>query len=342
MILKQIFSIRNEEIHKIITILGIKIKFKSNELINRKQYNKTKKQLQSLNKKLVLLTKKNTQIINSINNIQSYQTDLEDKFEKFLTDSIDDKVKYFENILNTFDNKLNNYTQVINEKFEHNKMLNNEIMYANILRDCTVEAQWLKKRDWTLTLGAANYSFIFILFKILEEINPTNILEFGLGQTSKLTTQYVAFKNPQAKLNIVDHNQDWINIFTQKLDITDSIKINHKNLIKFYLNTVESDKYDSLDDITTGQKFDLIIIDGPFGYNRIYPRTNILDLIPQNLAENFVIILDDAERKGEQNTAELIFKKLKENNIEFKKSYKIGKKKQLVITSLNYEYIHWF
>ena len=85
----------------------------------------------------------------------------------------------------------------------------------------------------------------------------------------------------------------------------------------------------------------MIVIDGPFGFDRIYPRTNILDLIPNNLAKNFVIILDDAERDGERNTAKLIFEKLEANNIKYLKSYKTGIKTQLLITSTDYNFIHW-
>jgi glycosyltransferase involved in cell wall biosynthesis len=84
------------------------------------------------------------------------------------------------------------------------------------------------------------------------------------------------------------------------------------------------------------------VINAKVDFDRLYPRTNILDLIPQNLAENFVIILDDAERKGEKNTANLIFEKLNENNIKYKKSLKEGLKSQLIISSLNYEFIHWY
>ena len=85
----------------------------------------------------------------------------------------------------------------------------------------------------------------------------------------------------------------------------------------------------------------MIIIDGPIGFKKNYPRTNIIDLLPQNLAEDFVIVLDDAERIGEKNTAKLIFEKLDACNIKYKKSYKAGLKTQLLITSENYNFIHW-
>ena len=215
-----------------------------------------------------------------------------------------------------------------------------ELLYAQVLHDCTSCSKWLIKKDFTLTQGAANYSFIYILFKILDETMPKNILEFGLGQTTKLTTQYANFYS-DVNLDVVEHNKKWIELFAKKLKITPNIKIAHKELINFALNGIKSDKYDSLKDITGDKKYDLIVIDGPIGIDRIYPRTNVLDLIPENLAESFVILLDDAERPGEQNTAKLIFDKLSSYSIEYRMTYQTGTKHQLVISSHDNECIHW-
>ena len=55
------------------------------------------------------------------------------------------------------------------------------------------------------------------------------------------------------------------------------------------------------------EKFDLIIVDGPFGMNMKYSRTQIIDLAKHCLADDFVIIIDDYQRKGEQNTVKEIF-----------------------------------
>ena len=90
------------------------------------------------------------------------------------------------------------------------------------------------------------------------------------------------------------------------------------------------------------KKYDLIIIDGPYGFNRTYPRTNILELIPQNLSQDFIIILDDAERQGEKNTAQLIFEKLEANNIKYFKFYQHATKSQLIITSEKYKFVSFY
>ena len=62
-------------------------------------------------------------------------------------------------------------------------------------------------------------------------------------------------------------------------------------------------------------KFNLILIDGPFGGD-IISRSDILPFIPQILEENFVIMLDDFGRQGEINLAHSMVKKLSESSIE--------------------------
>lgn len=230
-------------------------------------------------------------------------------------------------------------TKII-ENQKYIKLQNNELIYANVFNSSISNSEWLKDKSFSLIKGASNYSFMYCLYYILDEIKPENILEFGLGQTSKMTTQYA--KHFNKNLKIVDHNQEWIDVFSKNIDLNDKTKIYHKNLIDVEIEGVTSDKYESLEDITLNNKFDLIIIDGPIGVKRKYPRTNILDLIPNNInPDNFIIILDDAERDGETNTANFIFKKLEENNVSYIKSYKVGLKTQLVITSLQYEFLKW-
>jgi len=66
------------------------------------------------------------------------------------------------------------------------------------------------------------------------------------------------------------------------------------------------------------QKYDLICIDAPTqnGISK-YHRVDVLSILPDSLAEDFVIMLDDFERPAEKNTAKEISVILKENGIPF-------------------------
>ena len=104
----------------------------------------------------------------------------------------------------------------------------------------------------------------------------------------------------------------------------------------------KNDKYKDLEPLVQNQKFDLIIIDGPTGGGKNFTRSNIIDLVKEHhLADDFVIIFDDAERKGEQLTITKTKEVLKERNIEFVEFERKGLKDQRIITSKSKSFIQY-
>ena len=209
-----------------------------------------------------------------------------------------------------------------------------ELNYAHLLHDGMKGTFWLNKQTFDLHNWAANYSFIYLLFRILDKIEPRNILEFGLGQTTKLTTQYIAYKNSKANLNVCEHSLDWIKIYQPELSKHRNIRINHLDLEYFEYRRKKNDKYAGLLELVGDQKFDLIIVDGPVGGGKNLPRSNVVDLIGHgNLAEDFVIIFDDAEREGEKNTIKKAQVALRKKSIAFQTFERFGIKRQAYIVS---------
>ena len=209
-----------------------------------------------------------------------------------------------------------------------------ELNYAHLMHDGMKESPWVKNQTFDLHNWAANYSFIYLLFRILDKMEPRNILEFGLGQTTKLTTQYIAHKNPEAYLNVCEHSLDWIKIYQLELPEHEHIRINHLDLEYFEYRRKKNDKYAGLLELVGDQKFDLIIVDGPVGGGKNLPRSNVVDLICHgNLSENFVIIFDDAERAGEKNTIRKTQAALRKKSIAFHTFERFGIKRQAYIVS---------
>lgn len=56
-----------------------------------------------------------------------------------------------------------------------------EINYAQIFNDTLKESIWLTKKNFSLNRSASNYSFMYTLYRILDEVQPKNILEIGTG-----------------------------------------------------------------------------------------------------------------------------------------------------------------
>lgn len=305
-------------------------------------------------------------VVKRINNdinllIDNLDKDITENKKKL--DGLNDKINIFEesssqfnNKLNLLDNQLTNIINFLNNYDEINKILVNlnkidattyfnqsflnEIKYANVFNDTIKDSKWLTNKSFSSNNGAANYSFLYVLYRILDEIQPKSILEFGLGQTTKMTSQYVSFFN-NSDLTVVEDDKQWIDYFCNLLKLSNNINILHCDKENILIDSFKCWKYKNVNDLIDNKLFDFIIIDGPIGYNQEYPRSNILDLI-DNLADDFVIILDDYDRKGEQNTSNKLFDLLKKKNIKFNKIIFKGLKNQLVIFSENNSLVGWF
>lgn len=89
-----------------------------------------------------------------------------------------------------------------------------------------------------------------------------------------------------------------------------------------------------------GQKFDFICIDAPIGGKAIkYARVDILKIIPECLETDFVILIDDTTRIGENNTIKLLQKIFEENGIEHVTKRYEGKKSSTIFTTEKYSFL---
>lgn len=226
--------------------------------------------------------------------------------------------------------------------------INNEIHYAFIFNDTIKNSIWLEKTDFSLVNSAANYSFMYSLYRILNDATPKNILELGLGQTTKLTSQYAKYFD-DVKLTVFETDEDWIQTFSQKLDLTGNVEIINLSEESFDCYGTTSIRFKDISNAVGDEKYDLIIIDGPRGFINgpdgdillEYSRTDIWQLIPSNLANDFIIIMDDYHRVGEKNTMDHVEKLLKENNKELFSYTCHGFKTQCAVFTKKYKFISW-
>ena len=217
-----------------------------------------------------------------------------------------------------------------------------ELNFADILHDTIINSTWLRDKSFSLHGWAANYSFIYMLYRILDNAKPHNILEMGMGQTSRLTSQYVAYCNQSATLDIIENDAGWIATYQSQLAQSEHIKVHQRELEFFTYDKTECRKYKNLQEIVANHKYDLIIIDGPLGANQDLPRSNILDIIENhNLADDFIIIFDDAERSGEKRTIASTLKLLEKNHVEYLTFARYGIKTQQIVTSMSKTFVQY-
>jgi len=206
------------------------------------------------------------------------------------------------------------------------------ITFTNAIQDC----EWLKCKSFFPGRWAVEYTFLLNLYRILNHHEFKNLLEFGLGQTSRMVHQYAAFYNVSA--TTVEHDKDWIN-FTLK-DTKRAYPINTKILPLEMIDYkgFSTRTYQGVKESFANQKFDFILVDGPFGSEH-YSRSQIIHLAENNLAETFCIIIDDCNRIGEQETIEEIRNSLSSKGIKFALNTYIGKSSHAIICSENLNFL---
>jgi len=222
--------------------------------------------------------------------------------------------------------------------FESKEILkkNNELLWASVFNNTIKDSSWLTIQSFSPGRWAVGYPALYILYRIYNDMKPKRVLEFGLGESSKLLYQYANQFN--AEYLIVEHDKNWIDFFVQDKAIDPKnilvTTLSHRN----YKNK-ETRIYDRLLENIEGKKFDLIIIDGPFGSEH-YSRSQILDIIEKDqLAEDFVILMDDYNREGEKQTVEELKNLLCSRKTTFYEGIYSGEKDCIIICNERYSFL---
>ncbi|MDR2865578.1 MAG: hypothetical protein LBV68_08220 [Spirochaetaceae bacterium] len=89
-------------------------------------------------------------------------------------------------------NLLLNLEKKIDTIMNLDKKMNN-IINALLFSNTIIDSVWLKYKSFSPGGWAMDNAALFTLYRILNDMSPQNILEFGLGQSSKMIHQYAAF-----------------------------------------------------------------------------------------------------------------------------------------------------
>lgn len=201
-----------------------------------------------------------------------------------------------------------------------------EVLWANIFHDTIRGSKWFSEQT-ALSPGrwALGYPGLYLLYRVLDVVQPQSILELGLGQSTKMIEDYVKY---QKKLGgtcqhmIAEDDPDWVDFFLQSYSILDETEIHLMRRVEqeFDVETVGKTKvymYENFKNIMGDKQYDLIFIDAPWGSEE-YSRIDVTTILPDCLKDNFVIILDDCQRIGEQRSLQMIENILEEQGIPFR------------------------
>ncbi|XCF07744.1 hypothetical protein ABI125_07745 [Tamlana crocina] len=212
-----------------------------------------------------------------------------------------------------------------------------ELEWAHIYHDSIRGKKWLEEMPLNVGRWAGNYAFFYILNRVLTQHKPKSIIEFGLGESSKFISVFIENYLKNSKHLIIEHSQEWANAFKADFNLSVNSKIRVHNLVKRQVKGVEINAYSNLEEIA-GQKFDLYIIDGPF-VSKNFSRYDILDLAKKLTSnDDFIIIFDDYQRHGEQQTVKDLLELFRQNNIIVYEAIYSGNKSLAVLATAKYKY----
>lgn len=189
-----------------------------------------------------------------------------------------------------------------------------ELLMAQKYHDTVADYEWLRQRSISPGGWAVDYAFCYTLARALNAMRPQHILECGLGQSSRIVHQYANFYKIHAVT--CEHDQEWIDFLRKEAGSNYPITIKKVELEHVKYKGKETLSYKNIRSIFEGEKFDFMLIDGPFGEPH-YSRPQAIELCKNNLAERFCIIIDDTERAGEKETVEEIKEILEKGGIEY-------------------------
>ncbi|UWU91386.1 hypothetical protein [Bradyrhizobium sp. CB1015] len=187
-----------------------------------------------------------------------------------------------------------------------------EPVYQNIF-DRDIQALGLTN-DFYAVGAAANYSLLYVLLRAVRHFSFQQIVELGGGQSTLLLNQIVQAKLSSANVLTIESDRRWRDLLQSK--------VSHEvRLIELSQQQYDGFSFSGYDLSATKlpTAIDLFIIDGPAGGTKInaLSRFGALQIIPSLNRDGFLIVVDDAERSGENALCEAIEKKIREMGIDF-------------------------
>lgn len=302
-------------------------------------------ELQSIQNKVTIVEKDvttvvttNHELLEKNKKLMSYFSECDNGQNNLLTNAFKDMNAFHE--IKEISQEIKDVTKEVRNVSYATRNTSFEILWAEVYKSATENSSWLKNKAFAPGRWAAGYPFLYILYRILNDIKPCRILELGLGESTKEISQYVAV-HTQVEHFIVEHDSSWIAYFKREFSLPENTKLVELPLdFRPYKDVTSVLGYKNFYQKFSNGKYDLIAIDGPFGEkDNKYSRIDVLQLIPDCLSDSFVIVMDDYNRITEKNTVKEICLILDTNNIEYVIGEYRGEKSTCVICSKDISFL---
>lgn len=212
-----------------------------------------------------------------------------------------------------------------------------ELEWSNIFHDTIADKPWLTTLSISPGRWAANYSLLYILTRILNDYKPKTIIEFGLGESSKVIDLFIKNIITDGKHLILEHDKNWTSHFKSRYQFQAHNQIIELELNKHSVKGFSTNSYNDIRAVIENDA-DLYLVDGPLGSDR-YSRYDIFLLAEKfTNASEFIIIIDDYNRAGEKDTVFDLLQLFKEKQLKVYTGEYKGNKSQILIATEMYKY----
>lgn len=222
-------------------------------------------------------------------------------------------------------------------QIEDLKLQNSELEWAHIYHDTIKDKIWLKDLAVSPGRWAVGYSFLYILARILSDYKPKRILEFGLGESTKVISSFLENNLVNSKHCILEQDSEWVNIFNSRFSLSPNSELIYLPLVTKEIKGYHVNSYDGIEEKVNGV-FDLYVVDGPFG-SAHFSRYDICKIIEElEPCNEFIIIIDDYNREGEKQTVKEIIKTFEKKGIKIYTGIYTGTKSQIILATEKYRF----
>ncbi len=209
-----------------------------------------------------------------------------------------------------------------------------EILWANIFHDTIKSSTWLHGVPLSPGRWAVGYPYLYVLYRVLNELRPKSILDIGLGTSTDMISAYAAHV-PEARHVTVEASAEWIAFYKKNRSLSPRTEIMRLPYCRRAFCGMETRQFEGFEDALRGQKFDVISVDAPSNELKAdkIGRVDLIHLIPECLAEQFVILCDDSHTACYRRAAKLLTDTLRRHGIDHKLATYSGDKQFTLVVS---------
>jgi hypothetical protein len=224
-----------------------------------------------------------------------------------------------------------------NQKMQEIEQQLLELNWANVYHDTIRGKPWLEQLSHSPGNWAADYSLLYVLVRTLNDCRPQRILEFGLGETSKIISLFLQFDLLKSHHLILENNLQWKEYFESHFSLCDRSNIKIVPLKEKRMENKVYKGYEGIENLS--DKFDFYLVDGPKGSEH-FSRFDICSIASKlEKSDEFIIILDDCDRPGEMETSDQLVNLFAKKEIPVKIKQYYGKKNFNVFVTPQYSWM---